>query len=573
VTYRNKTRRASHRPVLTEKLLQSLLGLYRLLRAPLPIDALLQTILDTALDCIPGAQRGSLMVREGDAMCFRATAGYDLDLLRPVRFPVAHLLKLLPPGTRFTQVESYQEWDATYLDEATNQILQDHGRLDEIRRSLMTSIIVSGTFYGTLVVDNLYSHAPFPAEAESLAALFAEQAGALIDHAQLLDQLRMTNVRLAEAEKLASLGQLVAGVAHEINNPLTAVLGYADLLAADDLDDRVRDAVEQIQAGAERVGAVVRNLQIFARQQRSGASAIQINTLINQTLALKQSELALDRIGVRKQLAADLPATWGDAGRISQVLLNLLINAQHALREQAALSTITIRSWAERLVGPEMDGAERIYITIADNGPGIAADVMPRIFEPFFTTKPVGQGTGLGLSVCYGIIADHGGRIWAESQPGHGTTFLIELPVRVAVPEQSVLAAAHAGLPVAPPHGRRILLVEDDASVVYLARSALEQENMLVIAADGQQALVMLSGQRFDLVLCDLRMPGMGGREFYQQLQVVAPALVSRLLFISGDTTSATTRDFLRQSGRPLLSKPFTPNDLYHAIAALAPQQ
>ncbi len=375
MTYRNKTRRASHRPVLTEKLLQSLLGLYRLLRAPLPIDALLQTILDTALDCIPGAQRGSLMVREGDAMCFRATAGYDLDLLRPVRFPVAHLLKLLPPGTRFTQVESYQEWDATYLDEATNQILQDHGRLDEIRRSLMTSIIVSGTFYGTLVVDNLYSHAPFPAEAESLAALFAEQAG------------------------------------------------------------------------AERVGAVVRNLQIFARQQRSGASAIQINTLINQTLALKQSELALDRIDVRKQLAADLPATWGDAGRISQVLLNLLINAQHALREQAALSTITIRSWAERLVGPEMDGAERIYITIADNGPGIAADVMPRIFEPFFTTKPVGQGTGLGLSVCYGIIADHGGRIWAESQPGHGTTFLIELPVRVAVPEQSVLAAAHAGLP------------------------------------------------------------------------------------------------------------------------------
>jgi len=294
----------------------------------------------------------------------------------------------------------------------------------------MTSIIVSGTFYGTLVIDNLYSHAPFPAESESLAALFAEQAGALIDHAQLLDQLRMTNARLAEAEKLASLGRLVAGVAHEINNPLTAVLGYADLLAAYDLDDDVRDAVVQIQAGAERVGAVVRNLQIFARQQRSGASVIQINALINQTLALKQSELALDQIEVHKQLADELPSTWGDAGRISQVLLNLLINAQHALRDCAPLGTITIRSWTERLAEPEVDGAERIYIAIIDNGPGIAADVMPQIFEPFFTTKPVGQGTGLGLSVCYGIIADHGGRIWAESQPGHGTTFLIELPIR-----------------------------------------------------------------------------------------------------------------------------------------------
>jgi signal transduction histidine kinase len=569
VAPRTKNRRALQRPILTEKLLQSLLGLYRLLRAPLPIDALLQTILDTALDCIPGAQRGSLMVREGDALCFRATNGYDLEQLRPVRFPAAHLVKLLPDGARFAQVESYQEWDETYLDAATNQILKDHGRLDEIRRSLMTSITVAGRFYGTLVVDNLYSHAPFPPESESLAALFAEQAGALIDHAQLLDQLRMTNVRLAEAEKLASLGRLVAGVAHEINNPLTAVLGYADLLAAEDLDDGVRDAVTQIQSGAERVGAVVRNLQIFARQQRSGMSAIQINTLINQTLALKQSELALDRIEVRRQLADQLPATWGDAGQISQVLLNLLINAQHALREHAATGTITIRSWAERLGGSGTDQDERIYIAITDTGPGIAADVMPQIFEPFFTTKPVGQGTGLGLSVCYGIVADHGGRIWAESQPGHGATFLIELPVRAAVPDLPMPVAARASLPVAPPRGRRILLVEDDTSVVYLVRSALAEANMLVIAADGQQALDMLPNQPFDLVLCDLRMPGMGGREFYQQLQLVAPWLVARLLFISGDSTSAITRDFLWQSGRPLLSKPFTPNDLYQAIAAL----
>jgi two-component system NtrC family sensor kinase len=317
------------------------------------------------------------------------------------------------------------------------------------------------------------------------------------------------------------------------------------------------------------VGAVVRNLQIFARQQRSGASEIQINSLINQTVALKQSELALDRIDVRKQLAAELPTTWGDAGQISQVLLNLLINAQHALREHAALGTITIRSWAERLELPEMDRAERIYVAIADNGPGIAPELMPQIFEPFFTTKLVGQGTGLGLSVCYGIIADHGGRIWAESQPGHGAVFIIELPVRLAVPEQPTPAVAHTDLPVAPPRGRRILLVDDDSSVVYLLRSALEQGNMLVVAAEGQQALDMLSEQRFDLVLCDLRMPGMGGREFYQELQLAAPALVDRLLFISGDTTSRATRDFLRQAGRPLLSKPFTPNDLYHAIAAL----
>ncbi|MEO7912263.1 MAG: ATP-binding protein [Roseiflexaceae bacterium] len=569
MAYRNKTRRAPHRSVPTEKLLQSLLGLYRLLRSPLTVDELLQTILDTALDCIPGAQRGSLMVREAESLYFRATAGYDLEQLRPVRFPVMHLPELLPPGARLAQVESYQEWGAAYLDDLSTQILKDHGRLDEIRRSLLTSIVVSGRLYGTLVVDNLYSHAPFPTEAESLASLFAEQAGALIDHAQLIEQLRMTNARLDEAEKLASLGRLVAGVAHEINNPLTAVLGYADLLATEELDDEVRIAVEQIQSGAERVGAVVRNLQIFARQQRSGASALQINMLINQTVALKQSELALDRISVRQQLAAELPPTWGDAGQMSQVLLNLLINAQHALREQARPATITIRSWVERSEQVESGASERICVAISDNGPGIATELMPRIFEPFFTTKPVGQGTGLGLSVCYGIIADHGGRIWAESQPGHGATFRIELPVRAAVLEPPAPAVAQAGRPAAPPRGQQILLVEDDPSVVYLVRSALEQGNMLVIAADGQQALDLLPTLPFDLILCDLRMPRMSGREFYQELQLVAPTLIGRLLFISGDTTSAATRDFLQQSGRPLLNKPFTPGDLYRAIAAL----
>jgi two-component system NtrC family sensor kinase len=439
-----------------------------------------------------------------------------------------------------------------------------HGRLDEIRRSLMTSIIVSGKFYGTLVVDNLLSHAPFPPEAESLATLFAEQAGALIEHAQVLEQLRLTNARLAEAEKLASIGRLVAGVAHEINNPLTAVLGYAELLQAEQLSGEARLALEQMHAGAERVGAVVRNLQIFARQQRSGPREVQLNELIEQTLALKQAEFALERIEVRKQLA-DLPTTWGDAGQISQVLLNLLVNAQHALRERPAQRTLTISTSHQRAGG---DLPERILIAIADNGPGITADVMPRIFEPFFTTKPIGHGTGLGLSVCYGIIGDHGGRIWADSAAGGGATFSIVLPVRARTAELTPDAAPPPP-PSSPPQGRRVLLVEDDQAVVALVRSALGQANALITAGEGEQALELVRGQSFDLVLCDLRMPGMSGREFYGALERDSPELARQLLFISGDTTSAATRDFLRQSGRPLLGKPFTPTDLYRAIAAL----
>jgi GAF domain-containing protein len=190
-----------------ERLLQSLLALYQSLRRPQPIDDLLQTILDTAIFCVPGAQRGSLMVREGDELHYRATHGYDLDMLKPVRFPAQQVdASFLPGGKRVAQVLSFEGWDHSHLDPAMTQILKMHGGLEQIRRSIVASIAASGRFYGTLVLDNLRSYAPFPPAAESMMALFAEQAGTLVEHALLLDQLRQTNLMLAEAEQLASLG-------------------------------------------------------------------------------------------------------------------------------------------------------------------------------------------------------------------------------------------------------------------------------------------------------------------------------------------------------------------------------
>jgi signal transduction histidine kinase len=237
-----------------ERLLQSLLALYQSLRQPQPIDDLLQKILDTAIFCVPGAQRGSMMVREGDELSYRATHGYDLEQLKPVRFPAEQIdASFLPDGTRVAQVLSFENWDHSHLDPAMAQILLTHGGVDQIRRSIVASIAAGGRFYGTLVLDNLRSHAPFPPAAESLMALFAEQAGTLIGHALLFDQLRQTHLMLAEAEQLASLGRLVAGVAHEINNPLTAVLGHAEMLDYEELSAAARESVDQIQAGEARV--------------------------------------------------------------------------------------------------------------------------------------------------------------------------------------------------------------------------------------------------------------------------------------------------------------------------------
>jgi signal transduction histidine kinase/CheY-like chemotaxis protein len=557
-----------------ERLLQSLLALYQSLRRPQPLDDLLQTILDTAIFCVPGAQRGSLMVREGDELCYRATHGYDLEQLKPVRFPAEQVdASFLPGGKRVTQVISFAGWDHSHLDPTMAEILRTHGGVDQIRRSIVASIAAGGRFYGTLVLDNLRSYAPFPPAADSLMALFAEQAGTLIAHALLFDQLRQTNLMLAEAEQLASLGRLVAGVAHEINNPLTAVLGHAEMLDFEELSETARESVEQIQAGAARVQSIVRNLQIFARQQRAGQSEVNLCELIERTLALKQPELALDRIEVRRDFDTLLPTTWGDAGQLSQVLLNLIVNAQHALRISTAPRMLVFRAWADAtLATPDMQpsAARRIFLAVADNGPGIAAELLPHIFEPFFTTKPVGQGSGLGLSVCYGIVANHGGRIWAESEPGRGATFLIELPVRDGpAPTPARPADTRAAQQAEPPHGRRVLLVEDDLAVIQLVRVALGEHNSLVVADEGAEALRLARGGDFDLVLCDLKMPGMSGQDFFERLRAEAPALVAQLLFISGDTGSAATRDFLQQTGRPLLTKPFAPSELYRAIAAL----
>lgn len=546
--------------VYTERLLQALLNLYQLLRNPRPLDDLLQVILDTAVACIPGAQRGSLLVRDGDALVYRAAHGYDLTQLQQVRFPASIVDQGIMQGRRVAQMKDYTTWDATHLDAEANRILLEYGAIAQIRHSLITSIVVGGALYGTLVLDNLRSHAPFPAAAEMLATLFAEQAGTLIEQALLLDQLRQTNTLLVEAEKLASLGRFVASITHEINNPLTAVLAYTEFLQLEELGPEARAMLAQLQAGTERVQAVVRNLQIFARQQRNGLREMNLNQVIEQTLALKQLDFTLDQIEVRRDLDVDLPLTWGDAGQLSQVLLNLLNNAQHALRQQEGPRRLTVRTW-------RVDPPLRLIVAVTDNGPGIPPDLINRIFEPFFTTRPIGQGTGLGLSICYGIVANHGGRIWAVSPPGEGASLLIELPVVATPPVASEPPHPPARQTAPPPQNRRILLVDDDSAIVQVVRHALGRMNELQVARQGAEALQLIAEQQdFDLVLCDLKMPGMDGLEFYRQVCATAPELAERLIFISGDTNSPDTRDLLSRTERPLLNKPFTLAEFYQAI-------
>ncbi len=235
---------------------------------------------------------------------------------------------------------------------------------------------------------------------------------------------RLIQSKLLQTEKMAALGQLVSGIAHELNNPLTSIQGYAQLLLSRrSASDRTGDA-RRISQEAERAGRIVKNLLLFSRETKPERRAVNLNEVIERTLALRAYELKLENIAVELMLDPGLPHTLADAAQLQQVILNLIVNAEQAIvqgrGEESGHGRIRIRT--RRLAG------DRIGMEISDDGPGISPEIVSRIFDPFFTTKPAGVGTGLGLSIVYGIVQEHGGEVSVESQPGHGATLTVELP-------------------------------------------------------------------------------------------------------------------------------------------------
>jgi two-component system NtrC family sensor kinase len=358
--------------------------------------------------------------------------------------------------------------------------------------------------------------------------------------------------QVRQGEKLAALGQLVAGAAHELNNPLAVVLGTTQLLLRDPSAAHLSDDVRNIESAAQRAKHIVSQMLTFAREQEDVRGPVDVALLIERVVQSSRNRLEQGRIVVRTQVPPDIPAVWGDAYQLEQVLDNLLHNAAQALVESAQPSRqISISAAA-------VDA--RVRICVVDNGPGIAPQVLPRIFDPFFTTKEVGHGTGLGLSLVYGIVDKHGGAIYAESVVGQGATFTVELPAN----RKPVASAAPAV--ISGPTNSMILVVEDEPDVRAVVERALTQHGYTVDAVDSAEtALVRAGSKRYDLVITDLRMPGMSGRELFEQMHAQQPQL--NWVFITGDTMSTTSEMLLNQSGIPFLAKPFTLEELWEAVA------
>jgi two-component system NtrC family sensor kinase len=323
-----------------------------------------------------------------------------------------------------------------------------------------------------------------------------------------------------------------------------------------DLDKIIREPAQR-QDRAWFVG--------FARQRTPERKPVQIENVLQGALETLGYELRAHNIQVDVHATPDLPLTEADPYQLQQVFINVIANAWQAMDKayQGGQLTIKVESGSSlSVVGPK---CQVIRVVIQDTGPGIPAEVLPHIFDPFFTTKNPGEGTGLGLSTAYGIIGEHGGQIWAESQAGKGATFFIELPV-VAPEFPGEHSAVEAAQPVEPVTAH-ILLVDDEASILDVVGRVLRRSGYQVdTAGNGLEGLSRLDKNSYDLILCDVHMPELSGQDFYQQVCNRDPQQGRRIIFTTGDTVSTTTRRFLRDSGVQYIGKPFDMPDLLEVV-------
>ena len=416
---------------------------------------------------------------------------------------------------------------------------------------------------GRATAQQEFPSSPNSAERRYRVAMAAPLAGSPEGSAAVVilrdvTEERLMQERLLQSEKMVSVGQLVSGVAHEINNPLTGIMGFAQLLLARELDERTLRDVETIHTEAERAAKIVQNLLSFARRKRADKEPANLNALMERVLELRNYDLMLKNIEVELDLDPKLPETMVDADQIQQVFLNVIINGEQAMLDANGRGTLTVRT---RLEG------DMIQVSLRDDGPGITPETLRRIFDPFFTTKETGEGTGLGLTISYGIIDEHGGRIRADSQPGRGTTFTIELPIIRGGGRTPVAVEEGAS---ATTTGRSILVVDDEESIQRLLGSILQLDGHQVdTARNGIEALERIGRKQYDVVITDIKMPDMDGPGLYEQLRKLDRSLAQRTVFITGDTVSPETRDFLERVRNPCLAKPFRIRQVRETILQL----
>ena len=410
--------------------------------------------------------------------------------------------------------------------------------------------------------------------------------------------LATTKDQLVQKEKLAAVGQLVSGVAHELNNPLQGVLGYAELMLAAKPADVETEELRAIRDNANRAAGIVRNLLTFAGRTSSARGWHHLNDIVRDAVTERQSQLSSASIDLRVDVAERLPLVYVDHHRLEDVMVNLVQNAEAAIaaRREGRVPSPIVPSAArgEIVVSTRIErDPDRIIVEVADNGSGLKDDDLRRVFDPFFTTSEVGKGVGLGLSMCYGIVREHGGHITGRNRAAGGAVFTVDLPVMT----DSVIAAASGTARVPPreeafvppppdpvfqivepaesdvdrsPGRRKALVVDDEESNAALVRRVLAAAGYDVESTTlARRALVMIERTAYDAVVCDVKMPELSGQELYGRVCQIRPEMTRRFIFITGDIEGEDTRQFLTETRCSYFLKPFNLEKLTAAVDTL----
>jgi PAS domain S-box-containing protein len=376
--------------------------------------------------------------------------------------------------------------------------------------------------------------------------------------------------QLADKEKFAAMGQMMAGAAHELNNPLTAILGVSDLLKERAGDDASRRQVDLILQQARRAAAIVQNLLAFSRPLAQGRTKLRFDEIVKEALALERTNLEKKNISVKFTAPADLPPVDGDRKLLLQVFLNLLVNAEQSIspaHEQGVVNVSMVHA------------GDKIRVTVTDDGDGIAPDIIGKVFDPFFTTKRPGGGSGLGLTICLAVIKEHGGTIEIESKPGAGASVHVTLPTVAGVgAPQAPAAPAAKPIAVSPAsqvlRGHTVLIVDDEEGIREIVQEGLAARGMIVQAAESSEAaLAYLAKNTCEIILCDFNLPGMNGEKLFEELRAKLGSALPRFVFMTGELVDSSAVARYNERGARVLQKPFQISGLAALLAELLQPQ
>lgn len=370
--------------------------------------------------------------------------------------------------------------------------------------------------------------------------------------------------QLVHAEKLSTIGEMVSGIAHEINNPLAGVMGLSQLLQIQpDLSDSVRKSIDKIFTYTDRAKRIIQNLLTFARAHKPEKSAVDLNQLVEQTIEMHEYNMKTNDIVIKRKLDLEAPVIVADMYQMQQVVFNIINNAYQSLTEYDGARIFTVQTRVE---------GDFLVLSMHNTGHGISNEIIKKMFNPFFTTKEVGKGTGMGLSISYGIVKEHGGDIYAISKKEEGVTFYIRLPIKCDIDENKYHKQKE--LPeksVAKVRKMNVIIVDDEITVADSIASLLETEGHdCVVTTKVEEAIEKLVNNRYDLIISDIRMPGLSGKEFYAHLKLNRPNMVSKFVVVTGDVVNPDTKEFVESNNIPCITKPFTFDELKAVVLKIS---